>query len=217
MIATYQLESAANAFNHAPAVLAEQGIAAPTVATASVSSVLTGAAAIPMLQQIANADALDRLVKTLVNDAGRTASTIDIARRPAVTGYVRSLNLPSCSRCAILAGRVYRYSTGFQRHPNCDCVMTPTTQSIGPELVLDPTEAVERGQIRGLSKADLKALEAGADLGQVVNVRRKSAGLTVGSSVVERAGRPTPAGILRRAGDDRAMAISLLRTHGYLR
>lgn len=34
-------------------------------------------------------------------------------------GYVRVLNPPSCGRCAILAGRFYRWSAGFQRHPMC--------------------------------------------------------------------------------------------------
>lgn len=217
VIAAYQLESAANAFNHGPEILAEQGIDAPASGTARLSSVVTGAATIDMLDKAATAAAFDRLVLTLMQDASRTAGAIDIGRRPAVTGYVRSLRLPSCSRCALLAGRVYRYSTGFQRHPNCDCIMTPTTQAQGQDLVLDPSDAIESGQITGLSKGDLYALGNGADLGRVVNTRRDAAGLRVGSSVVTRAGgRLTPEGILQRA-TTRDEAVSLLRQHGYIR
>jgi hypothetical protein len=175
-----------------------------------------GSAIADRLEQAQTNAAFDAIVLSLVQDAGRTAAAVDVGRRPAVTGYVRSLNLPSCSRCAVLAGRVYRHSTGFLRHPRCDCLMTPTTGDIGPELVLDPADAIADGQITGLSRADLDALDAGADLGQVVNVRRKAAGLTVGTSVVTRAGRLTPQGVMRAAGDDRDRAIELLREHGYI-
>lgn len=216
VIATYQLESAANAFEHGPAILAEQGIEAPSVATASLTSVLTGAAAIPLLEQLANDDARDRLVRTLVNDAGRTASTIDMARRPKVTAWIRSLTPPSCARCAILAGRVYRRTSWFQRHPNCDCLMTPTTVEIGPQLVTDPDEAVRNGWVHGLSKADLAALDEGANLNRLVNIRKQAASLKVGSSVMKRGNTLTPAGIMHAAGDDRDMALRLMHQNGYI-
>lgn len=217
VVLAYQAEAVANSFDSAPEILAEQGILAPVAGTASVSALLTAPdAAAAMLAKAANSDAFDRLVLTLVQDAGRTAAAVDIGRRPAITGHVRSLNLPSCSRCAILAGRVYRYSTGFRRHPNCDCLMTPTTLQAGRDLVLDPTDAIGRGQVLGLSRGDIEALDMGADLGQVVNVRRTQAGLTVGSSVVERGGRATPQGILLASDGDRDRAISLLRRHGYI-
>lgn len=215
VIARYQLLAASLTFESTPQILSEQGIVAPTSGTASLTAVLTGSAATQMLDSLADDVAFDRLILSLIQDAGRTAATVDIGRRPAITGYVRSLNLPSCSRCAVLAGRVYRYSTGFLRHPRCDCLMTPTTQALGSELVLDPTDAIGSGQIRGLSKADLQALNEGADLGQVVNVRRGGAGLTVGSSVVARAGRLTPQGILNVASD-RDDVIRLLRQFRYI-
>lgn len=216
VIATYQLEAAANALNHAPATLSEQGIEAPTVATVSATSVLTGASVLPALNKLANAQALDRIVKTLVVDAGRTATTIDMARRPKVTAYVRSLNLPSCSRCAILAGRVYYRSTGFQRHPRCDCLMTLSSRETGPELVIDPDKAVRDGHVRGLSKADMAVLEEGGNLNRIVNVRSKKAGLSVGSSVTQRGDKLTPAGIMHRAGEDRNLALRLMHTNGYI-
>jgi hypothetical protein len=216
VLSGYQLHAAALTFDSTAAILAEQSIEAPSAGTASLSAVTTGAAAIQLLDQVQTDVAFDRLILSLIQDAGRTATAVDIGRRPALTGYVRSLNLPSCSRCAILAGRVYRYSTGFQRHPACDCLMTPTTESAGRDLVLDPTDAIKSGQIRGLSKGDHEALDAGADLGQVVNVRRKQAGLRVGSSVIARGDRLTPQGILRIASD-RDEVLRLLRQHRYLK
>lgn len=215
VVATYQLASAALALESAPHVLAEQGIAAPAEGAVSLSSLLTGPATIQMLENTADSAAIDRLVATLLLDASRTAAVVDLGRRPVLTGYVRSLNPPSCSRCAILAGRVYRYSQGFQRHPFCDCLMTPTTDAIGKDLITDPSDLVERGLIRGLSKGDLQALDAGADLGQVVNVRRRAAGLTVGSSVMRRGGRLTPQAIMQLASD-RTEVVALLRKFGYI-
>lgn len=55
---------------------------------------------------------------TLLSDTGRASEQLAMGVRP-VTGYVRMLNPPSCSRCAILAGRFYRKNTGFPRHPKC--------------------------------------------------------------------------------------------------
>ena len=99
---------------------------------------------------------------------------------------------------------------------NCDCVMIPTTVA-SPDLTYDPVELVRTGQVTGLSKADKKALEDDADFGQVVNVRNSKAGLKESGEVLTRAGRPTPAGIYRTAGDDRDRAISLLSQYGYIR
>jgi hypothetical protein len=62
---------------------------------------------------------LEMLAQTTVQDTGRAAVSAGMIARPHVEGYVRILVPPSCSRCVILAGRVYRYSTGFQRHPRC--------------------------------------------------------------------------------------------------
>lgn len=215
-VVAYQLAAAMLSFECGELELSEQGLNAPPAAAAEPRALVSqGALVASMLEATSGRPAVDRLVSTLVNDAGRTASLVDIVRRPAISGYVRSLNLPSCSRCAVLAGRVYRYSTGFQRHPLCDCIMTPTTAGVGDELTLDPTDAIEKGQITGLSKGDLEALDLGADLGQVVNVRRRAAGLRVGTSVIERGNRLTPQGIARLAST-RDEAIRLLRANRYL-
>lgn len=215
VVATYQLASIALALDSTPAHLSEQGIEAPPEGSVNSAALLTGPATTGMVEKAATGYALDRLVQTLITDAGRTATAVDLGRRPALTGHVRHLNPPSCSRCAVLAGRVYRWSSGFQRHPGCDCLMIPTTEQAGEGLISDPMVAFERGQIRGLSKADTEAIRDGADIGQVVNVRRKKAGLVRGGSVIERAGRPTPAGIYQIASD-KTEALNLLRKFGYV-
>jgi hypothetical protein len=48
-----------------------------------------------------------------------------------VAGYERTVVLAACGRCILLAERLYRYSTGFLRHPRCDCQMKPVTWSSG--------------------------------------------------------------------------------------
>jgi hypothetical protein len=212
----YQAAAVALSLEALGPILDEQGINQAVDARVVPTSLLTGVRATAGMLEQANGDlAFSNLVQTLIRDASRTARAVDQATRPAVTGYVRSLRPPSCPRCAVLAGRVYRHSEGFQRHPRCDCLMTPTNQTIGPTLVTDPQEALDKGWIRGLSKSDTEALHAGADLGQVVNVQRKAAGLTVGSSVMVRAGRLTPQGCLMFASD-RADSLALLRRYGYI-
>lgn len=155
-----------------------------------------------------------QLMESLTQDAGRSAEGVAIATRPRI-GFVRLLAPPSCSRCAVLAGRAYRYSDGFLRHPGCDCVMVPTTLA-NDELVQDPVDLMERGLITDLSKADQRAIQDGADFNKVVNARRQSAGMTEAGRVLGRAGRPTPEAIYR-ANPTREDAMAALQAAGYLR
>ena len=215
-IQTYQADVIAETLSTTAEVLAEQGIDATQEAAVTPYSLLTGTHALDtMLGQADGQKAVERLTQTMVTDAARTAQAVDAASRPAVTGYTRRITMPACSRCVILAGRVYRYSTGFRRHPNCDCDPTPTDMSSGVDLVTDPSEAYKNGQITDLTRAEIEAVEMGADLAKVVNVRRKTAGLTVGSSVTSRAGVLTPQGCLDLASN-RAQAVALLKRYGYL-
>ena len=156
----------------------------------------------------------DRLVASLVQESGRAAEQVAVTVRPRV-GYVRYLSPPSCSRCAVLAGRVYRYSEGFLRHPGCDCIHVPTSVS-NPAFVHDPVELARNGLVTGLSKADMRALGDGADFGRVVNVRSKRAGLSTPDGALFRAGRPTPAGIYA-ASSSQEDAIERLIAAGYIR
>lgn len=154
----------------------------------------------------------ERLIESIVQDAGRAAESVASAVRPDVF-HIRYVSPPCCGRCAVLAGRVYRWSDGFLRHPNCDCVMVPTT--VAAPFAQSPDRLFDAGQIQGLSKADTKAVRDGADVAQVVNVRRKGAGLKESGRVLSRAGRPTPEGIYRLASD-RTEAVALLKQFGYV-
>lgn len=166
-----------------------------------------------MLEQVDTDLEFDRMVESLVQDAARAAESVAVTVRPNIY-HVRFVNPPCCSRCAVLAGRVYRWSTGFDRHPGCDCSMIPTT--VASPYMQDIDQLVRDGQVAGLSKDDMRALAQGADLNQVVNVRRRKAGLLEAGHAITRGGRPTPAGIYRQAGNDRAEALRLLQRYGYI-
>lgn len=136
--------------------------------------------------------AVELLIASEVADAGRSASHAEMVGHGWTT-YVRVLNPPSCARCAILAGREYRWSTGFARHPGCDCQMVPVAHLEDAKrrgLVTDPREAFDRGMVRGLSKSDAQAIADGADMAKVVNATRGlgAPGITAGRTV-EFAGR----------------------------
>jgi hypothetical protein len=197
-----------------------------------------------MLQEVqAEAGALlwqmDRLVSSELADTWRQAEQAEFVVRPDWQNYVRMLTPPSCARCAILAGRIYRDLEAFQRHDGCDCVMIPVQnwQDAHDNGLVSSFETLfEQGNVRGLSKADEKAIRDGANPAQVVNAVR-------GTRTVDILGqgrfKTTPAGATRRsawrkahpnlpyrlrpdaiykiAKDDRAEAIRLLRTYGYIR
>lgn len=180
---------------------------------------------------------LEEIVRTQIADAARVAVGVGIAARPAVGGYVRMLTPPSCGRCAVLAGKFFRWRTGFQRHPHCDCIHIPSRENLAGDLRTNPYEALKAGQIKGLSKADARALEDGADISQVINARR---GMTT-ASVFGRDVKATTEGATRRGvagqrlgargvrlmpeqiyadsarfGLTRAETITVLRQHGYI-
>lgn len=167
-----------------------------------------------MLDQVTTGPAFDRLIGSLTQGAARDAMSLEVAARPDLA-WVRHVNPPCCSRCAILAGRVYRWSDGFERHPGCDCVNIPTTVSAGAGLTMNPDELVAQGLVTGLSKADLQLLAEGGDLNQIVNIRKQAAGLTDGREILTRRGRLTPAGILHEAGGDRDKVADLIEANGY--
>lgn len=193
-------------------MLTEQGV--DVAASGSLSPLAFTTDARMLSRMVTPQTDVGRLAASLVQDAGRSAESVASTVRPGV-GHVRYLSPPSCSRCAVLAGRTYRYSDGFKRHPGCDCTMIPATAEAAPDLVADPTDLIHQGKVTGLSKADQQALAEGADLGQVVNVRRYSSGLRESGRVLARAGKLTPEGIYRLASD-RTEAVAMLRRFGYL-
>lgn len=160
---------------------------------------------------------LDMAVKTVIADTARGAVGVAMTARPAVTGWVRLLELPCCPRCAVLGGKFFKVNQGFQRHPRCDCRHIPATENIAGDIATDPRAAYEAGQVVGLTDAQRKALDDGADFAQVVNSRRgmSTAGSLATREAARRTQRLSPEGIYTQARD-RDEAVRLLRENGYL-
>ena len=140
---------------------------------------------------------VEMITHTMVIDAARAAEVSGAAVYPQAQGWVRMLNLPSCSRCVVLAGRFYRWSEGFERHPLCDCRHIPSAESDSGDMRVNaskyfdslPTAAdlaeqhpdltVRMRREAGLvsqedvfTNAGAEAIRHGADINQVVNARR---------------------------------------------
>lgn len=157
------------------------------------------------------------------------------AGSPVRIGWVRMLTPPSCDRCVILAGRWYRWSEGFERHPMCDCRHIPSSESdsrsllTNPEAYFDSLTEQEQDEAFGKSHAD--AIRLGADMGQVVNSHTRKGAVYVADGTEytfegtgkrpkrgERGAvlRPTVWQIYREARGDREAAKQMLRRFRYL-
>lgn len=166
--------------------------------------------------------------------AARARPERNIASRQEVSvGYVRYLQPPSCPRCVILAGKFYRFSDGFERHPMCDCKHIPATQDVADALTADPeayfVSLGRAGQDAWFGKANADAIRGGADIYRVVNAQdgmftaddgrrytragpRTRRGRRGGGPVL----RPTVWQIYRDAGGDRERARRALQYNGYI-
>ncbi|MER6603920.1 hypothetical protein [Streptomyces parvus] len=131
---------------------------------------------------VAGQGLLDAIVRTAVADTGRAADMAAMTARPAVTGYIRVVEAGACDRCIVLAGNEYRTDKAFARHPRCQCGMEPVTREHRPkpaspkELVAQMSDAQKR---KTFGEAGAKALNEGADIGQLVNARRGMESATV--------------------------------------
>lgn len=144
----------------------------------------------------AGGDFLDLMAKLQIADAARQAVGVMTASRRNLKGTVRVLNPPSCQRCAILAGRWYRWSTGFDRHPRCDCVNLPSRSAGWAKaegFITDPMDAYRAGQIRDLTEAQRFAIDNGADIGRVVNATRGMSNTATRRPVKRSSGTQPPA------------------------
>ncbi|MFJ4960994.1 hypothetical protein ACIP6P_00745 [Streptomyces sp. NPDC088729] len=194
---------------------------------------------------------MSMLAATTIADTARTATQVAMTAEPRCYGYVRVVKLPACARCIILAGRQYTYSEGFKRHPKCDCGMEPMSHeewksretAKSPEDLIKAMTSEERRKRFGTAGAD--ALENGADMGQVVNVRRGMSTTSTGKRVTTegttkrgiggkalradgfqktpgsryertREARLMPEQILKQAHGNRDLQIALLKKHGYI-
>lgn len=165
---------------------------------------------------------LDILVRTQVADAARGAAGVAIAARPRV-GYERMAAPPCCQRCAVLAGKRFRWNEGFQRHPRCDCRHVP----VGEDSSRRHTGPIDPDQIRDLTVSQRHAIADGADVNQVINAhrakRRSADGMTTSEGTTSRglAGqrgatqRLTPDAIYRVSAT-REEAVARLKANGYL-
>jgi hypothetical protein len=166
---------------------------------------------------------LDMISRTQVADAGRTADQVALVAHTRMSGYVRVLSPPSCSRCVILAGRFYRWNAGFNRHPRCDCTGQPVVSAAAandkltrPRTYFDSLDPAE--QDRAFTKAGAQAIRDGADIAKVVNARRgmyTADGKIYTREAAGRRPRIMPEQLYRDARD-RADAIRLLRLHGFI-
>lgn len=168
---------------------------------------------------------LDRTVMTETQDAARAATGVAVVNDRRAHGYIRYLTLPSCARCVLLAGRWYAYSSGFLRHPQCDCVMLPAAEVVEPQSPRAVFDAMpEQEQDSRFTRAGAQAIRDGSDLGRVVNARRGmyTAGgrkLTMEATTrrgINRRIRLTPEQIYQEAAGDRDEALRLLRRFGYI-
>lgn len=179
-VAGFQVVAARDALASVPRMLEEQGIDADPVAGVHVPALVgTASDGRPLQTLFEQADTdwqFGLMVATQLQDVARLASGLSIVTRPNVGGYVRMLNPPSCSRCAVLAGKFYRWNAGFERHPRCDCRHIPSSEALAGDLTTDPKAYFdsldEAQQDRIFTQAGAKAIRDGADVGRVVNARR---------------------------------------------
>lgn len=158
---------------------------------------------------------------TLLADTRREVFSADIIQRPALTGYVRMLNPPSCNRCIILAGKWFRWNSGFERHPRCDCQHIPGAENVVGDQRTDPYEMFRsltpEEQERVFGRSEARAIREGADIYRVANVSNPKRGLATVKGA-RRFGSPTRFtvdDIYRNAGT-RTNAIRMLREEGYI-
>lgn len=114
---------------------------------------------------------LEQALQSAIMDAARDAIAAEIIVRPQVR-WIRVVNPPCCSRCAVLSADVYYWHQPMKRHPNCDCFALPTTVENPERKITSPAELVRTGQVTDLTKAQRARLNDGADLVKVLNESR---------------------------------------------
>lgn len=178
---------------------------------------------------------LTGMLLTVMADTRRAVVGADIVQRPAIAGYTRMLNAPSCSRCVILAGRWFRWNAGFQRHPRCDCIhVMSTSEAFARDqgFVSDPYEyfksltteqqdkmfrphGVSREKAAQIGKSNARAIRDGADVFRIENVRLRGLATAKGNLRYGTPSRMTVDDIYRTAGT-RTNAIRLMEREGYI-
>jgi hypothetical protein len=156
---------------------------------------------------------LDGALSTIVTDAGRDAAFTEVAVRPHM-GWVRMVNPPCCSRCAVMAGRWYSHNDILPRHRRCDCTLIPSQENVAGDFTTSAAELHKRGLITDLTADQHKRITDGADLNKVLNEgrdrwradlalerkRAKAAAQRLQTPDGWGAGTPTPAASRRHPG-----------------
>lgn len=128
---------------------------------------------------LAGLSQMTRIVSTQLADVAREADEVAMVADNEITWYVRVAQPPACSRCILLAGRLYKIlHAKFDRHPNCDCAKTPVADmtddeyhvATHPDELWDAMTPAE--QDRTFGRRGAQAIREGSDMGQVVNARR---------------------------------------------
>lgn len=162
---------------------------------------------------------LSGVALTVLADTRRDIYQTDMVSRPQLTGYVRMLNPPSCSRCVILAGKRFLWNQGFQRHPNCDCIHIPASEQVAGDLTTDPyayfNSLSEKAQNRAFGKHNAQAIRDGGDIYRVENIRNRGLGTAKGNARFGTPNRRTVEDIYSR-DPSRKFVIENLRYHGYI-
>lgn len=119
---------------------------------------------------------LEMAASTQVRDAGRVVGGVAAYGERKLTRYTRMLSGKACSRCIILAGKIYYDKEAFLRHPKCLCTNIPCDEDVAGDLTTDPgsyfESLVPEDQDKIFTKAGAQAIRDGADMNQVVNARR---------------------------------------------
>ena len=165
---------------------------------------------------------LTGMLLTVLADTRRSVIGADIAQRPALGGYVRMLNAPSCSRCVVLAGKFFRWNAGFQRHPHCDCIHVPTGSASSAKsagFISDPYEYFnslsKAEQEKVFGRIEARSIRDGADIYRVVNIQQRGLATAKGHLRYGTPSKMTVDDIYRVAGT-RTNAIRLLEREGYI-
>ena len=153
-------------------------------------------------------------IRTQVADAARSSSGA-VTTATLNAGWIRYVNVPCCQRCAVLAGKWFRWNEGFRRHPRCLCIHRPAKSRQIPD---GWKQQIADSDIHDLTDAQRQALAEGADRNRVLNAYRGTNATSerlAMHSTSERGGVLTPEGIYARS-KTREEAIELLRRYGFI-
>jgi len=175
--------------------------------------------ATPLAAREAAGTWLSGVLLTVMADTGRAVVGADIAQRPALSGYTRMLNPPSCSRCVILAGKWFRWNEGFLRHPRCDCRHIPASENVSGDLTTDPyayfNSLSKEAQEKTFGRIEARAIRDGGDIFRVVNLKARGLGTPKSNLRFGTPSRMTVDDIYRTAGT-KTNAIRMMTEQGYI-